>query len=498
MRLGVVGLAARVQPADGEPDPGLELGRAGGVQHDVVHAPVVGDDGEPALGHDEQHRDVGAGGADQPAQVAGVGELEPTVDEQQVGVGGLEQGAALGGQDLDLVAEQGQSRAAPRPRAAARWSAGAACSSGSPHAERAEQHGWARTSLADGEGYRAMGSVSDGGEPVETREPSGVVTVRYWAAARAAAGVAADDLPVDGPVTLADLRERAVALHPGTRLEAVLGVCSALVGDRPVGIPGPGRRSWSGRARPWSSCRPSPAAERPLIPRNVPAPRRGCARRDDRTVGAARWRAVRGRASRSTGSATDGRFRGTHRVRGSASPMLRRRSRRPRPCWPPPGSPYPSASGPRCCSSPRRSARRAAPPAGARRGRRPGPGCHARRGRRRAPPGGGPRRCGCCARRPPWSWTPPAARSPARPACPERDQVLAALAARVLMSASWTVHPHDETGRTARGSGAAYSGRHVLDHADQAPRSGSLPRALGAVSNVLTGRDPPDRRISTD
>ena len=60
------------------------------------------------------------------------------------------------------------------------------------------------------------------------------VTVRYWASARAAAGVATDDLPVDGPVTLAELRERAVALHPGTRLEAVIGVCSVLVGDRPV------------------------------------------------------------------------------------------------------------------------------------------------------------------------------------------------------------------------------------------------------------------------
>jgi molybdopterin converting factor small subunit len=60
------------------------------------------------------------------------------------------------------------------------------------------------------------------------------VTVRYWASARAAAGVPSDDLEVDGPVTLADLRERAVALHPGTRLESVLGVCSVLVGDQPV------------------------------------------------------------------------------------------------------------------------------------------------------------------------------------------------------------------------------------------------------------------------
>ncbi len=96
------------QPADRQLDPGLELGRAAGVQDDVVHAPVVGDDGEAALGDDQQHRHVGAGGADQPAQVAGVGEVLAAVDEDQVGVGGLEQRAALGGQDLDLVAEQGE------------------------------------------------------------------------------------------------------------------------------------------------------------------------------------------------------------------------------------------------------------------------------------------------------------------------------------------------------------------------------------------------------
>jgi molybdopterin converting factor small subunit len=66
------------------------------------------------------------------------------------------------------------------------------------------------------------------------------VTLRYWAAAKAAAGVAEDVVPVTGSVTLADLRERAVALHPGSRLEAVLGVCSVLVGERPVGSRDPG------------------------------------------------------------------------------------------------------------------------------------------------------------------------------------------------------------------------------------------------------------------
>ena len=65
-------------------------------------------------------------------------------------------------------------------------------------------------------------------------EPT-AVTVRYWASARAAAGVSSDELEVAGPVSLAELRDRAAALHPGTRLEAVLSVCSVLVGDQPVG-----------------------------------------------------------------------------------------------------------------------------------------------------------------------------------------------------------------------------------------------------------------------
>jgi sulfur-carrier protein len=60
------------------------------------------------------------------------------------------------------------------------------------------------------------------------------VTLRYWASARAAAGVSEDVVPVDGSVSLAELRARAASLHPG-RLESVLGVCSVLVGDLPVG-----------------------------------------------------------------------------------------------------------------------------------------------------------------------------------------------------------------------------------------------------------------------
>ena len=73
----------------------------------------------------------------------------------------------------------------------------------------------------------------------DASETSATVTLRYWASARAAAGVPQDAVPVAGPVTLAELRRRAVELHPGTRLEAVLGVCSVLVGDRPVAAQDP-------------------------------------------------------------------------------------------------------------------------------------------------------------------------------------------------------------------------------------------------------------------
>jgi molybdopterin converting factor small subunit len=60
------------------------------------------------------------------------------------------------------------------------------------------------------------------------------ITVSYWAGARAAAGTPQDTLEVPGPITLADVMAKAVALHPGTRLGDVLAVCSTLVDDRPT------------------------------------------------------------------------------------------------------------------------------------------------------------------------------------------------------------------------------------------------------------------------
>lgn len=61
-----------------------------------------------------------------------------------------------------------------------------------------------------------------------------VISVRYWAAARSAAGVPGESVETAQPLSLAALREELLRRHPGTRLPDVLAVCSVLVGERPV------------------------------------------------------------------------------------------------------------------------------------------------------------------------------------------------------------------------------------------------------------------------
>ena len=62
--------------------------------------------------------------------------------------------------------------------------------------------------------------------------------MRYWAGARAAAGVSEESVP--GPLTLSQLLDELVARHADrSRLKDVLSVCSVLVGDRPVGTSDP-------------------------------------------------------------------------------------------------------------------------------------------------------------------------------------------------------------------------------------------------------------------
>ena len=67
-----------------------------------------------------------------------------------------------------------------------------------------------------------------------------VIQVRYWAAARSAAGCDMDEIPVTGPLSLSDVLAEALRRHPGTRLADVLSVCSVLLGDRPVATEDPG------------------------------------------------------------------------------------------------------------------------------------------------------------------------------------------------------------------------------------------------------------------
>lgn len=67
-----------------------------------------------------------------------------------------------------------------------------------------------------------------------------VIRVRYWAAARSAAGCDTEDVAVTAPITLADVLAEVVRRHPGTSLEQTLAVCSVLLGDRPVATEDPG------------------------------------------------------------------------------------------------------------------------------------------------------------------------------------------------------------------------------------------------------------------
>lgn len=67
----------------------------------------------------------------------------------------------------------------------------------------------------------------------ETDVSPPVVTVRYWAALKAAAGRAEDEVRA---ATVADALAAARDLHVGSpRFAQVLGVCSFLLGDRPLG-----------------------------------------------------------------------------------------------------------------------------------------------------------------------------------------------------------------------------------------------------------------------
>lgn len=60
------------------------------------------------------------------------------------------------------------------------------------------------------------------------------VTVRYWAAARAAAGVREETVDVVGGVTLARILDEVRGRHDEL-FAAMAAACSVLVGERPTG-----------------------------------------------------------------------------------------------------------------------------------------------------------------------------------------------------------------------------------------------------------------------
>lgn len=66
-----------------------------------------------------------------------------------------------------------------------------------------------------------------------------IITIRYWASARSAAGCDGETLQVDAPITLSEVLSRLGAAHPGSRLLPVLDACSVLLGDRPVSTQDP-------------------------------------------------------------------------------------------------------------------------------------------------------------------------------------------------------------------------------------------------------------------
>lgn len=68
----------------------------------------------------------------------------------------------------------------------------------------------------------------------------GQITLRYWASARARAGVAEEQVDVPGAVSLAWLVAGSLARRAqDPALAGVLASCSVLVGDRPVATEDP-------------------------------------------------------------------------------------------------------------------------------------------------------------------------------------------------------------------------------------------------------------------
>lgn len=116
------------------------------------------------------------------------------------------------------------------------------------------------------------------------------VTVRYWAAARAAAGVDTETVELSGPVLLSEVLAVIRARHPDQRFGAVLASCSLMVGDRPVTGHDPARV----RFEPGDSLEVLPPFAGGSGGTKVPGPGRATADWAGRALG--QWRAGPSRA----------------------------------------------------------------------------------------------------------------------------------------------------------------------------------------------------------
>ena len=236
--LGVVGVALRV-PAGRWPagcGPRARRDRRC-ASSDVVHAPVVGDDGEAALGDDEQHRDVGARSSGSAGTGHGRGRARGAPSTSSRSGSGASSSALPSagriltwwpsrdeagqhlGRGLQRVGEQEQGAHRHPPVGEAR----------------------ARSRRQLGRPGR-WGRISDYGR---SAWPTGDEAETPWASSRCGTGPSARAAAghrrrrrrrSTGPVTAgraAPAAARAASGHP--RFADVLGVCSVLVGDRPVG-----------------------------------------------------------------------------------------------------------------------------------------------------------------------------------------------------------------------------------------------------------------------
>src|ERR671913_703090 len=189
-----------------QPDPGLDLGRAGGGEHEVGGAPVALQPGQAGLGHDDQDGQVVAGAAQDAAERLGAGEVAGGVDHHRLlgrrhRQAGLVQGQ--GGHRVGEVLQGGKDLLRPP----------------GPAGQAGEL------------GHLVSSEAGSAAAAANSRAPyhSDMVRIRLFAALREAAGVAEVEAP---PAPLQAILDE-LGDRFGERFVAVLGYSSVLVdGER--------------------------------------------------------------------------------------------------------------------------------------------------------------------------------------------------------------------------------------------------------------------------